>query len=162
MADQRRRECFLDLALYAPVGLALTIGDHLPGRVRRGAAAFGEQVRVARAFGELAVRFGRAEIERELRAERTTGAADEVVPLPTDLADGASTDERASVAVADSPSTASLPISDYENLAAIHVVQRLGSLRDDEIEQIRRFELAHRARRTILAKIDSLQEPRTT
>jgi hypothetical protein len=50
-----------------------------------------------------------------------------------------------------------LPISDYESLAAIHVVERLRSMSSDEIELIRRFEVAHRSRRTILAKIDQLQ-----
>ena len=61
-----------------------------------------------------------------------------------------------------SPRADSLPIGDYESLAAIHVVQRLNSLRDDEIEQIRRFETAHRARRTILAKIAQLQHAGTS
>ena len=55
------------------------------------------------------------------------------------------------------PDAADLPISDYESLAAIHVVDRLRSMRPDELDLVRRFEVAHRNRRTILAKIDQLQ-----
>ncbi len=58
----------------------------------------------------------------------------------------------------EAPTAGELPIADYQSLAAIHVVQRLPGLRDDELEQVRRFELAHRARRTVLAKIAQLQE----
>ena len=64
----------------------------------------------------------------------------------------------ADTSVADPSVADSLPIGDYESLAAIHVVQRLSSLRDDEIEQIREFETTHRARRTVLAKIAQLQD----
>eukprot|EP01041_Mallomonas_annulata_P042012 gene42012-66200_t len=59
--------------------------------------------------------------------------------------------------VVEPPAADTLPISDYESLAAIHVVERLRSMSPDEIELIRRFEVAHRSRRTILAKIDQLQ-----
>ena len=55
------------------------------------------------------------------------------------------------------PSADSLAISGYESLPAVNVVQRLITLTADEIEQIRRFEIANRGRRTILAKIDVLQ-----
>ena len=55
------------------------------------------------------------------------------------------------------PSAADLPIGDYESVPAINVVERLRSMTADEVEQIRLFEVAHRGRRTILAKIDQLQ-----
>ena len=54
--------------------------------------------------------------------------------------------------------TVDLPISDDESLAAFHVVDRLPTSRADELEQVRSFEQAHRARRTVLAKIEQLQE----
>jgi hypothetical protein len=50
-----------------------------------------------------------------------------------------------------------LPIPDYESLAAIHVVDRLSTLRPDELEQVRAFEQGNRARRTVLAKVEQLQ-----
>jgi hypothetical protein len=62
---------------------------------------------------------------------------------------------------ADDGDTSGLPISDYESLAAIHVVHRLPTLRPDELERVRTFERSHRARRTVLAKIEQLQESDT-
>ena len=51
----------------------------------------------------------------------------------------------------------SLAIPDYESLSASQVVPRLESLTDDELESIRQYEAANRARRTILSKIAQLQ-----
>ncbi|MGH9172651.1 MAG: hypothetical protein ACRD0Z_17595 [Acidimicrobiales bacterium] len=53
-----------------------------------------------------------------------------------------------------------LAIPGYDTLAASHVVQRLSSLRPDELDAIRAYELATRARRTILHRIGQLTEPR--
>jgi hypothetical protein len=177
VGDQRQYvERVLDVALYAPVGLALTLRDRLPGRLRQGRQALENRVQLARFVGELAVRYGKAEIERELRERRdvdaaatrsnghvpdalATAVADATLPAPVlAITDGALD---GSLDAATPPRADSLPISDYESLAAIHVVQRLSSLRDDEIEQIRQFETAHRARRTILAKIAQLQHAGT-
>jgi hypothetical protein len=52
-----------------------------------------------------------------------------------------------------------LPIDHYESLAAGHVVARLGTLTPAELRQVRRFEAAHRGRRTVLGKIDQLLAP---
>jgi hypothetical protein len=54
------------------------------------------------------------------------------------------------------PSGESLAIPGYDTLAASQVVQRLSSLRPDELEAIRRYELATRGRRTILHRIAQL------
>lgn len=54
------------------------------------------------------------------------------------------------------PGADALPLEDYESLAASHVVARLTRLSPHELEQIRRFEEAHRGRRTILGKIEQL------
>jgi hypothetical protein len=145
VAGQRHHvERVLDVAVYAPLGLVLTVRD---------------RVRFARFVGELAVRYSKAEFDRQLAERQAADAAASVDATASAGDDG-------SVAVPaierptdiDAPSAESLPIGDYQSLAAIHVVERLGSLREDEIEQIRRFEAAHRARRTILAKIDQLQD----
>ena len=67
VGDQRQYvERLLDVALYAPVGLALTLRDRLPGQLREGRQALANRVQLARFVGELAVRYGRAEIEREV------------------------------------------------------------------------------------------------
>jgi hypothetical protein len=49
-----------------------------------------------------------------------------------------------------------LVIPDYDELSASQVVERLEGLRRDELEAVRAYEAANRARRTILFKIDQL------
>jgi hypothetical protein len=51
---------------------------------------------------------------------------------------------------------ADLAIAGYEDLAASHIVARLDGLDRDDLAAIRRFELAHRGRRTVVGKIDQL------
>ena len=49
-----------------------------------------------------------------------------------------------------------LPIPGYDGLSASQVIERLEGLSRGALERIRVYELAHRARRTILASIDQL------
>jgi hypothetical protein len=51
---------------------------------------------------------------------------------------------------------ASLPIDHYESLPASHVVARLEHLERHDLDAVRRFEVAHRGRRTVLGRIDQL------
>ena len=52
---------------------------------------------------------------------------------------------------------AGLAIPDYDSLSASQVVPRLAALDESELEAVRRYELAHRARRTILGRVAQLQ-----
>ncbi len=61
------------------------------------------------------------------------------------------------LAVADGSDPAVLPIDGYDSLAASQVVGRLGTLTDAELDAIKAYETAHRARRTILGKINQLR-----
>jgi hypothetical protein len=58
------------------------------------------------------------------------------------------------------PAVASLAIPGYDTLAASQVVKRLGSLRPDELDAIRSYEIATRGRRTILHRIAQLAADR--
>jgi hypothetical protein len=79
--------------------------------------------------------------------ERTQGEPDD----STAAADAASSPSD------DAPDPAvHLPIDEYESLAASHVVARLDSLTPTELRQVRRFEVAHRGRRTVIGRIDQL------
>lgn len=60
-------EQFLDLFLYAPVGLVLTARDQLPGLVERGRAELTGQVNTARTVGQFAVVQGEREVRRRLQ-----------------------------------------------------------------------------------------------
>jgi len=50
-----------------------------------------------------------------------------------------------------------LAIPDYDGLSASQVVNRLAGLEPEELEAVRRYELANRGRKTILSKIAQLQ-----
>ena len=50
-----------------------------------------------------------------------------------------------------------LAIPDYDGLSASHVVNRLAGLSAEELDAVRRYELANRGRKTILSKIAQLQ-----
>jgi hypothetical protein len=54
------------------------------------------------------------------------------------------------------PDAATLGIPDYDELSASQVVERLDGLQTGELDAVRAYEEAHRARRTILYKIEQL------
>jgi hypothetical protein len=176
--DQLPVERLLELAVFAPIGLALILHDRVPGELRRRRQALENRVQLARMIGQFAVQQGRAEMARQVKSRTTHGRTpSEPEPTPTDVTQhvGRHADDESSsgamshssvpalvLATADEPSTSAeaLPIAGYEALAAMHVVQRLGSLRPDELEVVRQFETSHRARRTVLAKVEQLQAHR--
>jgi hypothetical protein len=194
-------ERLLDLAVYAPVGFALTVRDELPAKVRQGRQAMENRVQLARFIGQLAVQTGRRELGRRLEERRAANAAGgtgagvpgdagSVVAEPDRSTDDMRTDDTRTddtrtddtrtddtrtedtrtedtaartvptgpVVDVEVPAAGDLPIAEYESLAAIHVVDRLRTMQRDELELVRRFEVAHRNRRTILAKIEQLQQ----
>jgi hypothetical protein len=55
------------------------------------------------------------------------------------------------------PDAASLAIPAYDTLSASQVVQRLAGLSADELEAVRAYEAAGRARKTILNKVEQLK-----
>jgi hypothetical protein len=58
------------------------------------------------------------------------------------------------------PEAATLPIADYDSLAASQVVPRLASLDVAELEAVGAYERGKRARRTILNRVEQLLEQR--
>ena len=112
-------------------------------------------------------------------AEAVLGGADEIVvpdaaedtapparhapadAVPTPNASAASTPagEKSAAAAAPTaaaPTAATLGIPDYDELSASQVVERLDGLPAGELDAVRAYEEAHRARRTILYKIEQL------
>jgi hypothetical protein len=59
-------------------------------------------------------------------------------------------------AATSAPGVATLVIPDYDELSASQVVERLDGLQASELDAVRGYEEAHRARRTILYKIEQL------
>jgi hypothetical protein len=157
----RAREGVLDVVFYGPVGVLATIGDRMPGYAREGREVVHQRVELYRMVGKMAVRHGQAKVNarvtRPQHAGDQGGEADVDVPAETagEAAEGAPLVEPH--APAEPPPAVPSAIADYDSLAASQVVARLAGLSDQELEAVRRYEEHHRARRTILGKIQQLQ-----
>lgn len=157
----------LDLFVYAPLGFVMNIEEVVPQLVEKGH----QQVTMARMFGQFAVQTGTQEVRKrvEKMAERGNGSA------PRGGGAGAGGGGGASAAAASGagaavvaeepvdgapveapPSADELAIPDYDSLAASQVVPRLEGLSADERDAVRRYEAAHRGRKTILSKLAQL------
>jgi hypothetical protein len=171
----------LDLALYAPVGLALAARDLLPELAERGRRQLDARFAAARMVGRLAVKEGTRQADLALR--RLTDQAQTVVSgarsarggrsQPQEATDAdfggapatAFVDEPAAAAAPETPTEdrapaldpAELSIPGYDTLSASQVVQRLPGLSAEELEAVRVYELAGRARKTILHKVAQLR-----
>jgi len=184
-ADKSTAERVLDLALYAPLGLAFSVAEAVPDLARKGRSRLGPQVVLARAVGQLAVRQG----YRQLVGIVTTPGASPFDPFssprpaapshkapastsaaPFEIGDPVAPD---AVVVPLSPSRSNgarhrsgrpperhaaseLAIHSYDSLSAPQVVQRLAGLSREEVAAVRAYEAATRGRRTILARAEQL------
>jgi hypothetical protein len=124
--------------------------------VAKGRATFERRVTLARMVGRVAVSTARRKVSDVVDSQtkppaergRATGARRPDVAPP----DGVTSEP-----AAPAPAVESLAIPGYDALAASQVVQRLEGLSPGELEQVRRYELATRGRRTILGRIAQLQ-----
>jgi hypothetical protein len=174
---QEPAEQLLDLLVYAPLGLLLEARELVPKLADKGRQRMGGQVTVARMIGEMAVRQGtrRAEkVVQRLRDERAGAPAASVnsnqpasangnQPATTSggrPAAGSNRPAAATAPVANAgppPAAATLAIPGYDTLSASQVVPRLEGLSAGELEAIRAYEEATRARKTVLTRIDQLR-----
>lgn len=188
MPDEKKSpiDNVVELALYAPLGLALTARDHLPDLIARGRQQVTSQVMLARMMGQFAVKEGEKDLRKRVEGlsktlgdlgllpepnppapAPTAAPASGTMPTPppefeVDLsaANGStngSSAAKAPAAEAPARSRAELSIPGYDTLSASQVVQRLGGLSADELEDVRDYEAGTRGRRTILSKIAQLQ-----
>ena len=148
MPDDERSgaDRLLDLAVYAPLGLALEFRRMYPDLADRGR----RQVTFTKALGRTAVTRGGAELRKRLRDEpesesAPSGAAVEPPPArPPEPREPA-------------PTSTHLAIADYDSLSAQHVVKRLDGLSPNDLDAVRTYEERHRGRRTILTRVAQLQ-----
>lgn len=160
----------MKMSIRIPLDAVALARRRSPVQIQERLQAVENRIRVARWIGEMVVQQG----QKELVKQWTTSSA-QIDPsgepeLDPDTearlevegdVDGVSGVETPGITAQpepDPPRASELPIEGYESLAALHVVQRLGGLDPDELERVRRFETATRARRTILAKIAQLQD----
>jgi len=190
----------LDLFVYAPLGLALSVRELLPQLAEKGRKQVTGQVTTAKVVGEFAVNKAQRVAERRLRqaqkqAEEAlttmrpparpsrprpaveprvdarpsapTPLPETVTPpvtAPAPTVEGEAASTVASPLAAElaaepvpTPAVDSLAIPGYDTLSASQVVQRLPGLAGVELEAIRAYESAGRARKTILNRVAQLQ-----
>jgi hypothetical protein len=161
-ADENPLRRALDLFVFAPVGLALTALEDLPGLVAKGR----QEIANARIVGKFVVDQGQREVGQRLGdlMGRGSGAppAPEAATPSSAPDDGATAAPAAPVATpkpAPDPADTDLverALAGYDTLSASQVVRRLESLGPDELRAVQRHEASHRNRRTILNRTSQL------
>ena len=156
----------LDLFVFAPVGVALTVAEDLPGLVSKGRQRVEGQIRNARVIGQFVVTQGQQDLTQRI------GKLLHPEPAPPDAPPPAEEDGPAAAPEAAAPEAAAAPtkpapdpadavivehaLADYDTLSASQVVRRLESLGPDELRAVHRHEASHRNRRTILNRTNQL------
>ncbi len=182
-------ERFLDLFVFLPTGVVVTVADELPRLAERGRERLGVQVNSARAVGLFAVKAGQNELKKRTRSGRRTGGAPpdgspapgapsaapggttatpprlRTIPFPpapaTPQPAAASPETAGPTVDAHVPDVASLAIPGFDTLSASQVVQRLDGLSRSELVAVRAYETPTRGRRTILSRVDQLLDERS-
>lgn len=123
----------VEVAVFAPIGLVDLLrrdGRRLVDERRRSVE---HQVRTAHMIGKMSVAVAQTKLRQ--RVERSAPASQPAAPPAPRPAE---------------------PFAGYDSLPAADVVAMLERLRPDEIDRVRSYEAATRARRTVLAKVDQL------
>ena len=173
----------VELLVYAPIGLAMFAKDTVPTFMKmfvaRGHTEVSQRRKSAntqagnyKTIGQMAVKYGGPEVKRQAgaaaetvrkRAEDTlssiaAAAAPPAAPSRPDPAPAprAATPAPPAAANGTGPASGELPIPGYDLLSATQVIERLDGLATPELLAVKTYELAHRARTTILGKIAQL------
>lgn len=176
----------MEYLVYAPLGFALYLRDTAPSFLKvfvaRGRSVLdeqrksvGDQLGQARAVGEFATNHGGPQVSRIVTdgltrvRERTEEAIDALGTLlgnptaPAPPAPPGAARESSAAPPASAPSTTGhgrhLAIPDYDELSASQVVEHLDGLSRADLDAIREYETEHRARNTVLGKIEQLTRP---
>ena len=155
----------LDFFVFAPVGLALTVAEDLPGLVSKGRERVESEIRNARVIGKFVVTQGQQDLTPAHRASCFSRSR----PRPTPRTPRQRTDRWRRPRWPPHPLPAPKPAPDpadaliveqalagYDTLSASQVVRRLESLGPDELRAVQRHEASHRNRRTILNRTTQL------
>ena len=182
--EQPLSERLLDLLVFLPTGLVVTVAEELPRLAERGRERLGMQVNSARSVGRFAVRAGQKELKKRSEGVRrsagtvarpaTAAPANpsrlRTIPFPPPHGVDADPSEAPVPAVAPTavrkvdahvPDVASLAIPGFDTLSASQVVQRLDGLNRTELVSVRAYETSGRSRRTILSRVDQLLDERS-
>jgi hypothetical protein len=178
----------MEFLVYGPIGFALYLRDTAPSFLKlfvaRGRSVLdeqrksvGDQLGQARSVGEFATNYGGPQVSRIVTEgltrvrERTEEAIDALNTLignptatPPPAAGGPGPDSAPPpppepTAPAATANGRHLAIPDYDELSASQVVEHLDGLSRTELDAIREYETEHRARNTVLGKIEQLNRP---
>jgi len=139
-------ERVLDVVVYAPVGLLGQLQVEVPKFAAQGRQKFENRVQVAKFIGQMSVTYGRQEITKRI-AERKASSAAEA---------GEATPGTPQVALPEA-AVVPVPFDGYDTMAASHIVQQLRSMTPSELAVVEAYEVRHRNRRTVLAKVAQMR-----
>ncbi len=168
-------ERILDVLVFIPTGIAVSVVEELPKLAARGRDRLGVRVSSARAVGQFAVKAGTDEFRRRsggLFHKATAPGTPRSRPPGTAQAGGGSatrvTAPRQPLAPQPPragnghiPEVSTLSIPGFDTLSASQVVQRLDGLNRVELVSVRAYEASTRGRRTILNRVDQLLDERS-
>ena len=147
-------EQMLDMFLYAPIGFLSKSAESVPELAKRGRT----QAANARVIGQFALgatnakaRTAFADAEQHVRS---------FLKIITESAKPSRPEAPATSSVAaENDSTSVLPgaFADYDALTAVQILPLLATLSPVELQQVSDYEQAHRARKTVLARIRQSQ-----
>jgi hypothetical protein len=159
----------LDVFLFAPVGVALTVAEDLPGLIEKGRQRVEQEISNARILGEFVVTAGQKDLAKRLgklfgQGRASDEGADDDTGVDEPKAEGG---EPATAWSSPKPKPAADPadqavveqtFAGYDTLSASQVVRRLESLDHTQLRAVHRYEASHRNRRTILNRTQQLME----
>jgi pyruvate/2-oxoglutarate dehydrogenase complex dihydrolipoamide acyltransferase (E2) component len=164
----------LDLFVFAPVGVVLTMVEDLPGLIAKGRQRIETEISNARVVGEFVVTQGQREVTQRvggLLHRDGTAPAEPGDETPPTAAESAESAESATATTASIPAPVAAPraepdpadealveaaLAGYDTLSASQVVRRLESLGSEQLRAVYRHEASHRNRRTILNRTSQL------
>jgi hypothetical protein len=180
------KDRLLDLLVFAPAGLALTLVEELPELAEKGRNRLEGQAATARVVGQFAVQMGCQEIQKrakqvldtqrpQRRPSRPAGSPSQAASSRSSVprASGASgaaefgrgtpsghvstpTRRAAGASTNGSSAPEHLAIPGYDTLSASQVVKRLAGLSKDELTEVGQHERSNRHRATILNRVEQL------
>lgn len=155
--DASLTDRLLDLMVYAPIGLALEAKELVPKLADRGRG----QVALTRLAGRVAADRGtddaRALVGQLLDTVGSFLAGDGSGPRAGSEPHDRPPARAAGAAGSATVDRSDLPIDDYDELPAPDLLPHLEPLSNDELEDVLRYERAHRSRATVINRIRQLQ-----
>jgi hypothetical protein len=152
----------LDVILFAPVGLVLTVVEELPGLVAKGRRRVELEIGNARVVGRHVVRVGQKDVVQKVgRLLHQDGGPS---PAADDAPSNAAGPDAVSPKPAPDPADRAVveqTFAGYDTQSASQVVRRLESLSAEQLRAVHRYEASHRNRRTILNRTQQLLEQHT-